>query len=186
MVSFLKRSWLLILLALLATILVVVNFFITRGPTETGGPPATPAPTWKRVVPGKTNTGELSSLLGNPETTVQEGGKTIFGFAREGGGPSHEVVVENDRVGLVKEKIPGANISTFKTRYGNPEGEYWGPQQDAGFKTYVYPSRGIAVVAGTGGGAIFEVWYFEPTTLSSFLQTWGKDLSITRNVESRF
>lgn len=181
--AFLKKYWFFILLALAATLLVFLNFYLTNGPKKETAPEA---PSWRGVVPGETSTDSLLKNLGAPQSQKQAGDQTLLEYPRPGLARPNEVIVENNTVELVKEKVSGKKLSGFKAQYGEPEGEYWGPEKEAGFKVFVYPQTGLAVVASLGDGAVLEVWYFKPTTLNQFLATWGKDLNTEFVEEPRF
>lgn len=181
--GFLKKYWIFVLLALIATLLVSLNFYLTKGPPKEA---VLPVPSWRGIVPGETSADTLYKNLGTPQSQKQVGDQTLLEYPRPGLARPNEVVVENNTVGLVREKVSGKKLGDFKTQYGEPEGEYWGPEKEAGFKLFVYPQTGIALVASLGDGAILEIWYFKPTTLDQFLSVWGKDLTLEYAKEERF
>lgn len=176
--SFLQRNWFIILLAFIATIIVLAKIFLTKPQEEVVGPPPPSAPSWNEVTPGTTTSEEVKQKLGEPETAVPEGDYLKFLYPRQGGGPKHEVILEGTTVALIKDRVLDGNISAFRQKYGLPENEFWGEHKTVGFKTYVWPKNGIAVVAGAEEGIIYEVWYFQPMTMDQFLASWGKGLSV--------
>lgn len=180
---FIKKYWLFIILALVATLLVSLNFYLTQGRSKEVAPPAS---SWRGVVPGETTTTDLYKTLGAPQSQRQVGDQTLLEYPRVGAARPNEVVIENNTVGLIKEKVSARNISEFKRLYGEPSGDFWGPYQESGFKVFVYAKQGVAVVASLGDGALAEIWYFQPTTLNLFLSTWGKDLTVEHTKEERF
>lgn len=173
MIKFLKKYWVFVALSFVSALLIFIRIFINRPDSFV----LQPAPSWQGITPGKTKTDELKNTLGEPYSTSSDRGRDLFYFNPEEGGPPHEVVVENETIELIKEQYYGEQkLNDFKTKYGEPTGEFFGPYESMGFKVFVFPENGIATVSSIGDGTVIEIWYFEPTTLSSFLQRWGKDL----------
>lgn len=174
-----KKYWLIVLLAFIATILVIINFFITnknngqKTPVQT----AVPSVSWKGVVPGQTNKDQLVKLLGTPDPAYSNPTNNTYAYPREQG-PPNLVFLDGDKVGLIKEMVTSGNLSQYIQKYGKPEGEYWGENQESGFKIYIFSKSGLAVMAHQKEGLVVEIWYFQPTTLENFLAIWGRDLSL--------
>lgn len=174
MLGFLKKNTLIILLAFLATVLVVLRIFVV--PQE--GPRSPTGPSWKGIVPGETKEGGLASALGEPESISQDGQQTTLSFESESG-PPDRIVSENNTVGIVKTHyFEGRGLDSFLEEYGKPDGEFWGEYKTVGFKTYVFLKKGVALVANPNGGAVVQIWYFKPTTMAEFLSKWGQELSL--------
>ncbi|MBI2007096.1 MAG: hypothetical protein HYS83_00080 [Candidatus Blackburnbacteria bacterium] len=170
----LRRYWFFILLSFLAGVLLFLRLF-SPIPRAVPSPTLSVYPEWRGVVPGKSPAADLRKLLGEPAEVTTQDGKSIFSFLPEEGGPPHRVATENDIVGLIREQYYGADkLEDFKKKYGSPEGELFGPYQDMGFKVFVFPEAGVAAVSSIQDGTTVEVWYFKPTTLSGFLEKWGK------------
>lgn len=178
MIKFFKKYWFIIVLGFIATILVIVNLFIPKQ-KQTVSEPTQPssAETFKGITPGKTSVEDLSKVLGAPDPKLSDFSKNMLVYTREGGGPGHEAVVNGNTVEFFKQQALQGNVSDYVEKYGKFEGEYYGEYQESGFKTYVWPNKGLAAVASINNGYLFEVWYFKPTTLDDFLKTWGKDLT---------
>lgn len=172
---FFRKNGLLILLAFLATILFVLRVFVGLGKKE---PPQPIVFSWKGVVPGETQTAQLTNILGIPENSSQERSQITFSFRADDGGPPDRIISENNVVGIIKEHyFEGKNLTSFIEEYGQPEAEFWGEYKTVGFKTYVFPGKGIALVANQNDGGVIQIWYFKPTTISEFLLKWGQGLS---------
>ncbi|HBL52191.1 MAG: hypothetical protein A3D24_00525 [Candidatus Blackburnbacteria bacterium RIFCSPHIGHO2_02_FULL_39_13] len=185
--QFIKKHFVIISLAFVASILVAIKILVPAPTTVSSTPSPIPkAQSWNGVVPGQTTIQNLPESIGKSEATLNQNGQTTYEVERKGGGPPHEVITQNNTVELVKDRVLSGNISTFKNNYGEPEGEYFGEHQSVGFKTYVWAKDGVAVVAHEKEGVIFEVWYFQPTTLQVFLSTWGKGLSIEPEQKSGY
>lgn len=172
--SVFKKYWFVILLAFVATILIVIKLVFTNAPQQPTAPTQGQA-TWKGITPGKSTVDAVYKSLGEPKSTSSDGSQLFY--LREGGGPPHIVVLQGNTVGFVKEEAIAGNLTDIKKKYGEPEGEYFGPNKSVGFKMYIYSKYGFAVNAHSENGRILEIWYFAPTSLSQFLATWGKDLS---------
>lgn len=173
MLQFLKKNILIVLLAFLATILLVLKVFII--PQEKPRPPA--GISWKGIVPGETQELEVKSKLGEPENTSQQGPQTIFSFGSETG-PADRIISENNIVGIIKiHYFEEQSLDSFFAEYGKPDGEFWGEYKTVGFKTYVFLKNGIALVANPNSGIVVQIWYFKPTTITEFLSRWGQELS---------
>lgn len=176
--SFLKRSWFVILLAFIATIIVLAKIFLAKPQEKVAVPTPQPAPVWNELMPGTTTSEEVKQKLGEPESVIPENNNLKFLYPRQGGGPEHEIILEETTVALVKDRILGeGNITSFRQRYGKEDAEFWGEHKTVGFKTYVWPTKGVAVVAHSDTGSIYEAWYFKPIIMEQFLTTWGQDLS---------
>lgn len=173
---FLRKYFIFIFLAFVATSLFTVKFFLseqTKSPPNQGVSPLS----WKGIVPGKTTTDEAERTLGKPVSLERADINTILKYETVVGGPPHTVVVENQIVGLIKERFSGSEtLDDLRKQYGNPDGEFWGPYKEVGFKLFVFSSRGVAVLANRLDGVVLEVWYFEPATLDGFLKKWGAGL----------
>jgi hypothetical protein len=182
MIAFIKKYWFFVLLGFIATVLVIINFFIPKNqPVEQ---PLIPAETYKGITPGQTTTQELSQLLGAPDPKQSDFSSNKLAYPREGGGPVHDAIIDNNqKVTLFKQRALTGNLKTYTDKYGTSEGIYYGPEAEVGFKTYVWATKGIAVVASANDGTIFEIWYFKPISLEIFLQTMGKELKTEFNQE---
>lgn len=175
MVSFLKKYWFFVLLGFIATILIVVNIFIPKESKKDTTP--TPVESYKGITPGKTTTQELNGILGAPDPKQSDFSNNMLAYPREGGGPNHQVYADGNTVEFFKQQALEGNLSTYTNKHGLYEGEFYGDYQESGFKTYVWATKGIAVVASINNGYLFEVWYFKPSTMEDFLSKWGKNLT---------
>lgn len=176
------------MLACVATLIVAAKVFIKPAPQRvvSQATPLPSAPSWNGVLPGKTTVDQILSLVGKPESEESQNGRTELEIKRNGDGPPHSIITQGNTVKLVKDRVLTGNLDTFKEKYGEPENQYWGEHQKVGFKTYVWTKNGIAVVAHNLDGAVFEVWYFEPTTLENFLSNFGKNLSVERKKDGGY
>lgn len=177
---FYKKYWVIILLAFIATSLLLIKIFLVQeniNPAQNEDPIQTE--TFKGIVPGKSEIGDLNKLLGAPDPKQSDFTNNTLSYTREGGGPNHQVITDGEKtVLLFKERTLSGNLKKYIDKYGVPEGEYYGDNASVGYKVYAWPKSGFAVEASLNDGLIFEIWYFAPTTLENFKTTWGKDLSV--------
>lgn len=175
----LRRYWFFILLSFLAGVLFFLRLF-PGVPRAVPSPKPLVYPEWRGVVPGKSLVVDLNKFLGEPTEVTAQDGKHIFSFLPEEGGPPHQVTTENNIVGLIREQYYGADkLADFEKKHGPPEGEFFGPYQDMGFRVFVFPETGVAVVSNAQDGTTIEAWYFKPTTLPGFLEKWGKATGVS-------
>lgn len=177
--SFVKSYWLFIVLAIIAFLLIGLSLFL---PEQEPQPPPTPKPQaqpWNNIIPGKTSFDEVEAKLGDPIETKREQTKTILLYPTESEALNHEIVISQNIVGLIKEQVinDARGISYYINQFGEPEAKLYGPYAASGYLLNIFPKNGIAVLAHADQGLIFEIWYFEPTTLEDFLQKWGQGLS---------
>lgn len=68
-------------------------------------------------------------------------------------------------------------LSDYKQRLGEPDAELEGSKFYGQFeKTYVYASKGFALVGNPFTGEIDEIQTFIPTTTEGYLSQWGEDI----------
>ncbi len=173
----LQKYWLFVILALAATILVALRFLIGPPPQEETKQQK-PVSSWESITPGKTTEGELITTFGQSKSTQTEDSQKTLTFTPQTGGPDDRIIIKGNVVGLTKRIYYGQEtLTTLKAKYGEPEGEFFGPYQNIGAKVFVFPKNGIAVIASTYDGTIIEIWNFQPSILAEFLTLWGKDLN---------
>lgn len=175
-----KKYFFFFALAFIATVLAVFKFSSpSQNPTPSPAPPSIQPVTWNGITPGKTTVEQIKTIPG-AEEKQNPNGQTLITIPRKEQGLPHEIIIYNNTVGLIKDRVLSGNISSFIQKFGPFEGEYWGEHQEVGFKTYVFAQGGLAVVANKEDGSVFEVWYFQPMDLANFLASWGKDLNVQK------
>src|SRR3989344_971785 len=102
MIKFLRNNWLLILLALTATILGLGKLYLSTRPVV--------APvyenSWNGITPGQSSLNDLNQF-GNPVSTEQKDGSTVYNYESGVGDLKNQVYSEGNKVGLVKEQVWG-------------------------------------------------------------------------------
>lgn len=131
---------------------------------------------------GKTTTEEIKVL---PELKGEQvkGNQTEFSF-NSGLYTDNKVVAENGVV--VFKKIITTDpqtwqhppLSSYLGAYGSPEAEFTGSNTyGSRFKTYVYPSQGLAFLGNPAPDELYEIHVFEPTTIEQYRLKWGSDIN---------
>lgn len=176
--SVFKKYWFLVLLAFVATSLVIINLFLPKKETGPATPTVNQESIWKGIIPGQTSQEQLINVLGAPDPKLSDFSTNTLAYPRQEGARPNEVIVEQETVSLIKEKVVVGIYSDIKQKHGPSVADFYGPEQDAGFKLYVYNQKGFAVLASEGDGAILEIWHFQPTTIDKFLEnSWAINLS---------
>lgn len=67
-------------------------------------------------------------------------------------------------------------FSEWTSNYGQPEKEMYNSYSPF-TKTYVFPQKGVAVVANKEVDLVYAIHYFELTSLQNYLSEWGEFLS---------
>ncbi len=186
MVKFYKKYWVIILLAFIATSLLIIKLVFIKEPTQ--APPQTQqVEVYKGVIPGKTTAKDLSAIFGAPDPKESDFANNTLVYPRKEGGPPDEAIMDdNQTLALMKERSLSGNLNDYVNKYGTPEKEYFGEHATTGYKTYVWATKGLAVVAGSADGIIYEVWYFAPTTLEDFKLKFGQRLSEQLDVKGNY
>jgi hypothetical protein len=170
--------------------LLAFAFFRSQSdPTEEGPGPASvfevkeeEANEFKDIVPGKSSEKELESKLGPlmDRSTFGEG-LVLQKYTWIGKRFPAEVVVDGS--GVVKYmRIPVFSDQPITVdeyvklhSLGKPDLEMFTAREYMQ-KVFVFLSKGVALEPSNISGEIFNIRYFEPTDVNSFLNTWGKDL----------
>jgi len=176
--NFLKKYWLLIFLAFLATVLLIVKILLKTAQTLPVGENS-----WKGITPNISTKNELEKNLGQPINLEKKEEQTILYYPSENEDWPAEIYVsnKNNKVELIKNLNPfsNENYQYFINKFGPPNKELFGPHQGAGFSVFVFLDKGVAIVSNPESGIVLEVWYFSPTTLENFLKFFGKELTLT-------
>lgn len=174
--NFIKNYWLLVLIVL-ASILFVANKF-SKAPQKVS---VSPTPTINKiaefgeVLPGKTSVDRANELLGFPVKTEKTNKEDVFYYRTTNQYVDHKIAAENGVVKLVKEAVnleDNKNADTIRGVYGIAPYVLYEQSPNSVFNLYVYPQNGIAYLGGNDG-YVFEIWYFEPTTINNFISTWA-------------
>lgn len=168
-----------ILVLVLVFVVVVVAFFFLR--SRRVSPPPPPLPTagasYKSLVPGVSTKDEVVARLGVP---LNDTDSAVLNYKSTNPNLPHNVSIEGNIAVFIKEQVTLEDKITKEgliRLYGQPPEELYGPYSVNGFNLYVYPDKGVAFLGHVTGSGVLEIWYFPPTTIDVFLQTWGADYS---------
>lgn len=178
--NLLKRYWFVILLAFIATILAIVKLILL----PEGKPQEIPKQaqeSWQGIVAGKSTKQDVLKALGEPASTTADG--SVLFYEKPNSKRYHEVHLQGQIVTLTKDMTIGGYLSDYKKRYGESEGEFFGPHKGVGYKLYVFAQSGVAVVAHLTDGEILETWRFPSMSIQQFLSTWGERESLSETEE---
>jgi hypothetical protein len=177
---FKKNSWIWIIVVVLIAIIGDVYLQRVLNPEVTSTP--TPVPkiaSYKSVIPGVSTEDFLNEVLGTPVKTTIDGNKLLNEYKSTSELRFHSAVIENGRVIFIKEIVSSRDstkASSVMESYNSAPNTLYSKSSNASFDLYVYPTNGIAYL-GHKDGTLLEIWYFEPTTIGNFLNTWGSDYS---------
>jgi len=173
----------LLLLFFVISFLGIVVFVLLKKPKESKESfQVTDQKTWGDVSPGNTTYSETIDILGKPkkEEDTPEG-KNLF-YPSENVYYDNEIKIEDDKVFFVKEYLFDEDVRSLKTKLselGNSYSVLYGPNSNSGILLYVYSEKGVAFLASPLSDLLYEVWYFSPMTIDSFLnQPFGENYSL--------
>jgi hypothetical protein len=180
-IDFFKRSWLLILIVL-AIFLFIADKIIkpkTSGLLVSPTPISTGVADYKSIVPGKSTLDEVNDLLGFPIEQNEENGKTIAEYESSSKYRNNVITVQNGVTTLIKEIVTATDNKKAESVtgvYGTAPHRLYEQKPSSTFDLYVYPNNGIAYL-GHEDGTLLEIWYFQPTTIETFSNSWGQGYS---------
>lgn len=170
-----KRPGRRIILVVIAILVIILIVFIVGS----AGKKSSNIFSWNSITPGVTSTKEVISKLGQPLSTFDSAiGKSLL-FNSESKSRQNEVVVNNDKVKLIKQVnlVNGQSFSDIVAKYGQPEIKLYGNLSDTGYYLFAYPSIGLAYYANPVAGNILEIWYFAPISQNVFVSTLAVNFS---------
>lgn len=179
-----KYKWPILGIAL-AIIIFAIAIVLKQGAAQRAAlqspiPTATPTPSPAPIGIGG-NIDELTSKLGKPlgGNAIPKNG--VAEFKSKNLSLNDEVVYQDGKAAfykqivLVEEKRTGTGI---QKQLGQPEQKLFGPSSEFGYFLYAYPTKGTAYIANDGTDNVTEVWYFNPTSLETFMKTWAVEYSV--------
>lgn len=168
-----------LVLILFATV-ALTAFIYTR--LSTGKPTQiTPTPTpyslgtvtpWRDIEPGASTGEDVIKKLGGPVSSIETGEGTVYYYPTTNQYWKNEVVVKNNAVTFVRERLFPPAVTSLKTltaKYEEKPTQLFGPDFEGGIFLFVYPTRGIGYIASPSQNTVYQVWYFPPSALSNLL-----------------
>ncbi len=129
--------------------------------------------TYKSLAPGVSTRDEVVAALGTPLNATSS---PVLDFKSSNPNLPHTVSIEKNTAVFIKEQITLEDEITKEgliQLWGEPKETLFGPYSVNGFNLYVYPDKGVAFLGHVTGSGVLEIWYFPPTTIDDFIQTWG-------------
>lgn len=140
--------------------------------------------TYSAIKIGETTSEDIKKL---PELKSEQvkGNLTEFSF-KSARFNDNTVITENNIVVFKKiitidpDTWQHPPLSSYLSAYGSSEAEFTGSNlYGPVFKTYVYPSKGLAFIGNPFPDELYEIQVFEPTTLEVYRSKWGTDINET-------
>ena len=202
-----KTRLLIIFLGLLAglSFLIVLIISTSRQEPQDQAPPPMKQSTPQRGLPDIINNSpdeETRTFLGYQDTVIgkttdndisripslvrkeSQSGKNIYFFPSTDS--RRENIVETRDGKAVFKRVVSITSVSYKTplidgyisQYGNPEFEFTGSNRYGQYmKTYVYPSKGFALIFNPYTNEVFEIQSFTPVSLEEYRANWGQDIN---------
>lgn len=135
-------------------------------------------PTWNSISIGESDKPEVHSQLGQP---IESDGDTENFNSNSPTTPHQVVFDENNKARFVREIITLEGEETYQSiveKYGEPSVRLYGPGSSFEIFLHVNLQAGVAILGNKEQNIAMEVWYFEPTNLNTFINTWGTEYSL--------
>lgn len=95
------------------------------------------------------------------------------------------VIYKRVIIPLVITESKEVTISGLKNSLGEPHQTYTGSKAYGySMATYAYPQKGISFVANNFEDEVYEIQYFQPTTLDEFIKLYGEDINLSEPIIS--
>lgn len=169
-----KITWL--VLGLIIAILVL--FFISPKAPETQPPTSTIQVFSTKVGSPATQVENLP----NRKSKEQKDNQTLYSFPTIAETRDHLIITENNKVAFervvtIESDYAHPSLTQMLQTLGIPEKEFKGSYYyGEEYITYIYASKGIAVVGNPLTDEVYEIHQFEPTTVEGYESKWGLDL----------
>lgn len=172
-----KDSWFVIFL-ILSFIAVVVSLIIRNLLPE-----EIPIQdnTWNGVTPGFSKYEQLVETMGVPIDSIE----TEDGFEIQYQSDFKAITnkVETDKEGVVqfiKEFLTydeTDTLSLYTEKFGEPDLILSDRESGISLRANVFLTHGVVIMAHVKDGSVEQKWYFVPTDKTTFLNSWGDNLS---------
>jgi len=191
------------LLFLHALVLIIVIFIIlvlisgVRGNNSDQVPIPTPTllpggtstqqkinPVQKTIIENTTQR-EVQTLPGLENKITLSNGEIMYTFKSPLISRKNEVLVKDNMAVFERVLVPESSknpghllISDYEKTYGQPQQIIRGSHFYGNLmRTYIYADKGFAFIANPFTGDVFEVHIFVPTSVDSYIQTYGEDVN---------
>ncbi len=186
-ITFLKEKKL-ILLAIISVLSIILIVSLTNKKNEeTNNPtPTTQSNTqitrYKDISTGEVfNEDKINNLLGFPTESTSSGEIKINKYRSSNEYRMNELMIKNGEVDFIREVVnpdDNKNANDIRDTYGVADVILYEKYSDSILDLYVYSNSGIAYLGHIDGG-IFEIWYFKPTDIDSFIENYAPNYQKT-------
>ena len=164
---------------LLTTFTVAIGAVLYLSTRQRGaGKPSVNGFKYKEILPGISSEEEVVQKLGNPKERVETPEEIRLKYSSKSTTRDNVVSIKEGKVFLIKEVFTAqepVNLSFYQKILGETEIILYGKEASASIYLYSYPEVGVAFLASSEKGLLFEVWYFAPTTEEVFRNTVAPD-----------
>lgn len=131
---------------------------------------------------GQTTEKQIQSLPNRKDVKPLPDNTTEYSFPSSYSHLDNTAVTQNQL--LIFKKVitalpntPLPTISSYTDQYGRPDSEFTGSVNYGRFaKTYIYASKGFAIVGNPNTNEVYEIQTFLPTSVGEYVKRWGQDL----------
>jgi hypothetical protein len=184
--SLFKKYWFVLLVFLTAVVYIVSILIKSPKTTPVPTPVSSKTSTFGTLTPGISTIDQVNEGLGKPVNTIATDSQTVSEYASTSKHRFHQVTFTNGVATLIKEIVSTTDDvkSDYITKdYGDAPYLLYNNEPNNYFNLYVYPQNGIAYL-GHADGTVLEIWYFQPTTIDTFINTWGTGFSQTKTKDT--
>lgn len=133
--------------------------------------------TFEGISPGTAfNEDEINEKLGFPVSTKEEkDGVEVSDYRSTNEYRNNQLKIQNGTIKFIREVV---NLDAKKSSediiktFGISTYVLYNKDSSSVFDLYVYPNNGIAYL-GHEDGTLLEIWYFQPTDINNFIETWA-------------
>jgi len=191
------RKYRLFLIGLFLLLLIVPSIFSALRPartprTKTSEPIPTNAPVTqlrilplqKNIIGGKLETNFKDSPFYLGSSTLPNG-DIKFNTESPIGSRPNEVITKNGIVVYEKDLTPQdpqspdyVTLTSIFSSFGQPDRLIKGSKYYGAFlNQYIYASRGFSLVANPNNNEVYEMTFFEPTSVERYISKYGDDIT---------
>lgn len=172
-----------------AIVIIVITIFVAYFVSSRSGsvvevPPLAPTPTllpsvYRGVNIETSSADSVISSLGTPLriSSYKEVTTYIYSSTNPNLNLSVEVNNNNSVRRIMEPTLPSFTYSSMVSSLGTPQLVLYGALEDLGFRLFIYPEKGTAVLANPETDEAKIRWYFPRMTRQIFVQTLGEGYS---------
>lgn len=134
-----------------------------------------------KIIIGQTTDQEVQKIANIKSVTQNENNQKVYSLsstlpARDNQIISQKGIVIFTRTVTLKPDYSYPQLKEYQN-IGKPEQEISGSAYYGKFeKTFIYASKGIAIIANPYNGDVEEIQMFAPMTVDQYIQQWGQDM----------